>query len=125
DRDTLRWAREAILLAGGGPSYAGKGSPHWYDNDSFYELLQAAVAMTVRELVATLEGCADPKAGRITAEFKGRAARDLDRTEAARVLEKAQDESRPVNPRRLGGIGRMPGLPAGYARCVRFVEAEG
>jgi hypothetical protein len=113
---TLSWAEDAILMAAGGPKYKGKTSPHWYDPDAFFELLQAAGRRTARELVAEFDGCTEPKAGRIAAAFRGRLARDLDRVEAARLLEDARKEARVVRPSRLGCVGPIEGLPSGYAK---------
>jgi hypothetical protein len=116
DRDTLAWARQAILLARGGPRYAGKTSPHWYDGDAFYELLQASRRRTVRELIAEFDGCAEPKAGKIAAPFKGRLARSLHRAEAVHLLKEAKGHARLVRPNRLGCVGPIEGLPSGYAK---------
>ncbi|HMB05773.1 MAG TPA: hypothetical protein VKP69_18810, partial [Isosphaeraceae bacterium] len=116
DRDTLAWARHALLLARGGPRYAGKTSPHWYDGDAFYELLQASGRRTVRELIAEFDGCAEPKAGKIAGPFKKRLARNLHRVEADRLLKEAQGHARVVKPNRLGCVGPIAGLPSGYAK---------
>ena len=64
-----------------GESYTGKSSPWWYDADAFYELLQAAGARPVRDLVAGFDGCSGGTAGRITAAFKGRSCMSLSRAE--------------------------------------------
>lgn len=120
----IAWADEAIFLAGGGPRYTGKTSPHWYDSDAFFELLQSAGTRTVRELIAEFDGCTEPKAGKIAAQFKGRLARTLDRHAADQLLHAARAHARPVVPKRLGGIGRMVGLPASYARGESFLKLE-
>jgi hypothetical protein len=116
DESTLNWAEWAILLAEGGPKYKGKTSPHWYDTDAFFELLRASGRRTVRELIVEFDGCAEPKAGKIAAPFKGRLARDLGRAEAARLLEIARENARPVRTNRLGCVGMIEGLPTGYAK---------
>ena len=72
DRKTLLWAEDAIQMAAGGVSYAGKPSPWWYDGDDFFELLQAAGPRPVRDLIAHLDGCTGPKAGKIAASFKAK-----------------------------------------------------
>ena len=64
--DALAWARSAAELAGRGEIYRGRSSPHWYDGEAFFDLLQAAGSRSVRELVAELDGCTGAKAGRIT-----------------------------------------------------------
>jgi hypothetical protein len=116
DTLALKWAAWAILLAAGDTKYKGKTSPHWYDPDAFFELLQAAGRRTVRKLIAEFDGCTEPKAGEIARPFKARLASDLDRTEATRLLAIAREQAREVKPNRLGCVGMVPGLPAGYAK---------
>jgi hypothetical protein len=113
---TLGWAMEAITLAGGGPKYGGKTSPHWYDPDAFFELTQAAGGRTVRELISEFDGCSEPKAGKISAAFRARLARDLDRPEARVVLAVAKAQAKPVRPNRLGTVGPISALPEHYAK---------
>lgn len=126
----LAWAHEAILLSCHGTIYGGKSSPHWYTSDDFFELVRADVGRTVRELVADLDGCAEPKAGRIAGDFKGRLARDLDRAEAERLLSTARAVARPVKPTRLGAIGPelFNCLYPAYAKVIgtkRYAAAVG
>lgn len=110
------WTRFSRCMAGA-PSYAGKSSPHWYDEDAFFELCQAYGNRFARDLVAMLDGCANPKAGRIAKAFTNRAADSLSRDEAAVLLAAARDEAKPVAPKRLGFVGAINrGLPPGYAR---------
>ena len=116
---TLVWARQAIALAGGESRYAGKTSPHWYDTDSFFELLRAAGDRTVREVVEEFEGCSGPKAKKIAAEFKMRLARDLSREEAERLLIVARQNAKVVKPERLGTVGPViEGWPTSYAKIT-------
>ncbi len=56
DPDVLAWAEQAVGLAGAGKGYLGKSSPWWYDDESFWELLQASGG-TARAVVSGLEGC--------------------------------------------------------------------
>ncbi|MHC5537090.1 hypothetical protein ACYOEI_02500 [Singulisphaera rosea] len=113
----LRWAEDAIAMArNGGPSYTGKPSPHWFDPDSFFELLQAAKERTIRDLVAGFDGCAEPKAGKIVAGFKGRLSRDLTRGEADQLKMILMAHVTAVRPSRLGCVGRASHLPAAYAK---------
>jgi hypothetical protein len=122
DDSVLNWAQTATWLAGGGKTYEGRSSPHWYDADAFYELLQAARSQTVRDLIASLEGCAEPKAGKICSLFKGRLACELDRSEASRLLAAAQAQARRVQPDRLGAIGRDDLLGDGYSCFKGFLD---
>jgi hypothetical protein len=117
DIDTLDWAEQAIALAAGGSSYQGKTSPHWYDTDAFFELLQSAGERTVREVIEEFDGCSGAKAGTISAAYRMRPARELDREEADRLLATARQHARIVKPARLGYLGPVvKGWPASYAK---------
>ena len=117
NEETLVWAHQAIALAGGETRYAGKTSPHWYDADSFFELLRAAGDRTVRVVVEEFEGCSGPKAGKIAAEFKTRLASSLSREEAERLLIVARQSAKVVKPERLGTVGPViEGWPTSYAK---------
>jgi hypothetical protein len=118
DQHVLEWANQAIRLAAGKSSYKGKSSPYWYDSETFHELLQACKNRTVRELVAELDGCAEPKAGKICEGFRGRLAKDISATESDQILESAKQEAKPVRAERLGCVGPIPSLPPGYAKAV-------
>jgi len=106
DANALSWARDATHLARGS-SYVGQSSPFWYDVPQFHELLSASGSASVRALIASLDGCAGGRAGDIvaTAGLSRMACHDLDRTQAARLLEAARAAAKPVNPKRLGAIG--------------------
>ena len=121
DDETLDWARQAIALSNGESRYPGnKTSPHWYDSDSFYELLLATQGQTVREFVeAAFEGCSGAKAGQIATEFKMRLASDLTREEAEELLAEAKKNARVVKPERLGSLGPVvDGWPSNYAKVT-------
>jgi Topoisomerase 6 subunit A/Spo11, Toprim domain len=107
DNDTLDWAHKARKLAQTGSTYAGKSSPHWYDEVQFHELLDAAGNRPVRDLVSRLDGCTGGKAGEIVdAAGLGRAiCKDVTRQQATKLLKVAQQYAKPVNPKRLGAIG--------------------
>ena len=114
----MRWRGRGALPSspGCGEVYRGRSSPHWYDGEAFFDLLQAAGSRSVRELVAELDGCTGAKAGRIAAAFKGRACSSLSRSEANDLLEAAQRQARPVSPSRLGQVGEVEGWPPFHAR---------
>lgn len=114
--EALAWARSAAELAGYGEIYRGRSSPHWYDGEAFFDLLQAARGYSVRELIAELDGCTGAKAGRITTGLKGRTCGSLTRAEGAALLETAQRQARPVSPQRLGHVGEVKGWPLFHAR---------
>jgi hypothetical protein len=109
---TLDWATMAILM-GGRESYKGKTSPLWYDPDAFYELLQAAKGKTLRELVASFEGYAEPKAGRLIQQegYNGEMSRELSREQAKSLLGVLRSGIvNPVPPKKLGEVGPVDGF---------------
>ena len=114
DRKTLLWAEDAIQMAAGGVSYAGKPSPWWYDGDHFFELLQAAGPRPVRDLIAHLDGCTGPKAGKIAASFKAKPCNGLSREQPSELLLAARAGARPVRAERLGAVGPLDSLPPVY-----------
>jgi hypothetical protein len=61
DKDTLDWAHKACRLAQYGSTYAGKSSPHWYDETQFHDLLDALLA-TARCVIWSLSSTAAPAA---------------------------------------------------------------
>jgi hypothetical protein len=119
--DWFAWARQALALAGHGKSYRGNSSPWWYSADAFSELCQATEQASVREVIAHLEGCAGGKSSRIAGEFLGRSSTSLSRAEAAALLQKARELSKPVKPQRLGFVGRHEAYPA-YARTCGTIQ---
>jgi hypothetical protein len=86
DDDAVVWAHGAIQLAKGGKNYKGKTSAYWYDEETFWELLQAAKAYSVRDLVTSFEGFSGSKAGKIAKPYLGRRPDELTREEAANLL---------------------------------------
>ena len=104
-RDLFTWAEMALLLSADGQQYTGRTNALWFDADSFYELLQAAGELTVRELVATFDGCSGRKAGELASGYKGRSCGSMTREDARRLLVDMRSESKQVTPKRLGCIG--------------------
>jgi hypothetical protein len=107
DKCPLEWVKVAAR-ATGGDSYDGRSSPFWYDGAQFHELLLAAGAQPARSLIAQLDGCTGGKAGEIVtrAGLERKACNEVSRREAVKLLQAARLHARPVNPNRLGGIGR-------------------
>lgn len=115
DGDALAWANQALMLASpDSPAYKGKSSPYWYDSDAFFELMRGAVDQTVRDFIGEFDGCAGSKASQIAGGFIGRPARSLDFAEADELLASARSISEPVNPARLGRVGKKMYLPRRY-----------
>jgi hypothetical protein len=116
DSKALSSAEAAVRMAEGGETYGGKPSPHWYDSDHFFEMLQALGNKPIRELIAQLDGCTGAKAGQIAAAFKGKPCNALDQQQANTLLEAARLQAKPVRSKRLGYVGKaMAFLPPHYA----------
>ena len=122
DRNALSWAELAARVGHHGEVYNGKSSPHWYDDDAFFELLQAAGDRPVRDLVAELDGCSGAKAGKIAAAFKGNTCSALCRADGRVLLRAARVRAREVNPNRLGAIGAEAGLEPYHAKITGTFE---
>ena len=106
DQVPLEWARLARRLAQG-TTYGGRSSPWWYDLSQFQELLYASGDRPVRELIANLDGCTGAKAGEIVAAagLSRAICKKVTRDQAAKLLNAARDNARPVKPERLGAVG--------------------
>ena len=120
DDDALYWASGAIDLAQG-TSYPGQSSPYWYDAPQFLELLSASEDASVRALIASLDGCAGERAGKIVAAagLSRVLCRDIDQEQALRLLGAAREASKPVNPKRLGAVG-----PDAYSRSSYAISYD-
>jgi hypothetical protein len=107
EANALGWATLAIKMSYGGPPYAGKSSPFWYDAPQFHELLSASGAVPVRELVARLDGCTGARAGKIVAEsgLSRILCHEVTRGQAVMLLRFARVYARQVSPKRLGAVG--------------------
>ena len=108
DKLALYWAHTACHLARTGSIYQGKSSPHWFDVPAFHELLDASGDLPVRDLIARFDGCGDCNAGKIAAQAGlGRATcSNLDQKQVTKLLQATQENAEPVNPKRLGSVGR-------------------
>ncbi len=124
DAGIFDWAEDARALAGGKP-YKGSSSPWWYGDGSFWELLQAAGPKPLVREVERLDGCtARDKIATVVGEWGKRPSDGLTRDEAATVLSRARGQAGPVNPERLGKVGRRDDF-GGYAQAVGTFEADG
>lgn len=117
DYKALELARRAVAFAGHGRPYAGHTSAHWYDSDSFFELLQAAGARMVRELATQFDGCSAGLTGEVS-RWRGRACKSLSRDEGEALLSALQASSKEVQAARLGCVGKADGFPRGYAKTT-------
>ena len=125
DDDALLWAQQAIFISQGGDGYSGKSSPHWFDPDGFFELVNCHGARPVRDLIANLDGCTGAKAGAIAAGLLQRSCGSLSRDETKSLLARAWNLTKAPNVKRLGAVGPMKefeGLPKHYARRDGYAQ---
>ena len=102
------WAQDAMYY-NRGEKYKGKTSGYWYNSESFYEITQA-FGGTVNDLVSEFDGCTGSKAGQISRLFeKNYKTKDLSFCNADKLLALIRENSKPVKPNRLGGIGEITG----------------
>jgi hypothetical protein len=120
DENELFWAKMALDYQNPERRYKGKASPYWYDLGTFFELARAASDYSVRGLLALFDGCSGRRAGEIAGDLLGRNAPSLSRAEAAELLTRARAATKPVNPRRLGYVGRR--RADGYGRVLEVFE---
>lgn len=116
-QDTLKWAREAIVLAGGGERYTGGSSPWWYDSGGFFDLLNSAKDATLSDVLKGFDKFSS-KGQKIAAKLGwGRRANSIGRDEAERILEAMRRHvPKPFKADRLGAIGLISNLPRSYAK---------
>jgi hypothetical protein len=123
----LEMGQTAIAAAQGANSpYRGKTSPHWYDAESFHELLLSIVddTMTVHAFIKKhFDGCSHI-AKNIAGRFSGMPAKSLSRPEATELLRRAQAMAPEVNPGRLGRTEEYT-FPGAYARATDTVTMPG
>jgi hypothetical protein len=129
DDANLFWAKRACALNNRGTLYSGQSSPYWYDASQFHDVLYAAGARPVRELIARLDGCSGAKAGEIIAEagLTRTLCIEITSEQAKRLLIAARNNVRKVNPRRLGAVGDSALTDAAYSctsEVVRFGSSE-
>jgi hypothetical protein len=132
DEFAIEWAMAAINMAQGGAEYSGKSSAHWFDAESFHELIHWSGARPVRDLIANLDGCTGAKAGEIVGDLlKGRTCESLTRAETTTLLRAARKVTIAPNEKKLGAIGIIDTLPDCYAikrgrihRGARVPQAE-
>ena len=124
DAELFGWAQEARDLAAAGTEYKGNSSPWWYDDAPFWEMLQAAGALPVEQVVAKLDGCtARPKAKDITGDLLGRQALTVTRSEASALLVRARDAVTPVTIQRMGKVGKRDDYYGyGLASCDLLIS---
>ena len=120
DTNPFAWVGAARQIAFEGKSYEGKSSPYWYDGAAFHDLLLAHGDQPVRNLIAQLEGCSGGKAGEIVAAagLDRMACASVTRGQAVALLATARAHARPVNPERLGFVGR-DAFPEHYYAITR------
>lgn len=109
ERNPLYMAKLAIGMRGVS-RYEGKTSPHWYDSDSFFELLHAAGDMPLKALLENVDG----KLKRVTGTEI--ACDKIARDAADVVLEDLRSNCKPPKASKLGKVGEFSMSAHGYAK---------
>ena len=118
ERDDGRLARDAIAIASHGKDYRGPSSPWWYSPRDLHLLMQQVTP-------------ADTTVGRLCRELgfpldDDRIARQLNRDDAAAILNRLRQDTRPVEPKSLGSIGpAIFGDDFSYACHTGFTRGAG
>ncbi|WP_051295952.1 ATP-binding protein [Eisenibacter elegans] len=100
------WAQLAIQL-NQGKQYEGKTHPHWYDSDSFYNLLLATPeAIDLQRFLAYLEGGTGLRKTLPPHQLQ-KAVAAHSRQEAEALLTLLREAAKPFNPKKLGDVGEM------------------
>jgi DNA topoisomerase VI subunit B len=107
----LEWGNLAIKLAQhSGPTFTRKPSPLWLDADHIATNMLAAIGplKTLGWFVAQLDRCSARDVGQsVTDRFgKGRLCRDMNKAEAAELLNMLQQIAVLIRPKQLGPMGR-------------------
>lgn len=92
------WMPKFLELFSNGDYYKGKTSAHWYDASTFFSLCRAYQGNLV-DLVAAFDGCSGKKSWQLA---KGAKA-DTEKSAKA-LLDAMRQESKAVNPDRLGAL---------------------
>jgi hypothetical protein len=116
----LAWARDAIELArrSGEPAFKRKPSAHWFDVDTFHDLLMTADGNpNVRDFLNRFDGCSGSEVrSEIAANFQRRGVNTIKtRGEAAELLTKAQELTTALPAKALRPLGRDAIVCDGYA----------
>jgi hypothetical protein len=116
----LAWALDAIELArrSDEPAFKRKPSVHWFDADTFLDLLMTADGNpNVREFLDRFDGCSGSAVrSEIAANFQRRGIKTITtREEAAALLAKAQALTTPLPAKALKPLGRDAIVCDGYA----------
>jgi len=113
--DPLWMARLAIKMRGVS-RFEGKTSPHWYDSDSFFELLQGAGDWVLRDLLTNFDGFSTRVPLPTTVASLYHTAATVERDRAERLLEILRVNSKPPKPQKLGEVGAAAFRAQGYAK---------
>lgn len=114
DEDVLEMAHKAMALRGE-THYQGKTSPHWYDSDSFFEMLQASDG-TIGEVLEHFHGFKSSKIPSSVKEALGFSANSFTRTSADNVLSGLREIKPAPKPTVLGEVGELALRSHGYGK---------
>src|SRR4051794_13297177 len=126
----LAWARDAIELArrSGEPAFKRKPSAHWFDVDTFHDLLMTADGNpNVRDFLNRFDGCSGSAVrSEIAANFQRRGVNTIKtRGEAAGLLTKGQELTTALPAKALRPLGRDAIVCDGYALVADGTFTDG
>ena len=119
-RDPLALARVAVAMRGVS-RYEGKTNPHWYDSDSFFELLQGAGELRLGELIDNIGGS---KGGLLAGGILARSNKcsTVSRDAAEALLTDMRERCKQSKPAVLGEVGEHTVSSHGYAKKADYTE---
>jgi hypothetical protein len=115
DPDDAGIANLTLALARYGSVYDGPSLPHWYGRQDLARLFQAAPGdATAADVIRDL-GLAPP------ARLAGRLAREIDQDEVGPLLREMQQQTKPLQPEKIGRLGPVYRDCQGYAHKAGLV----
>jgi hypothetical protein len=124
DANDLFWGEEANTFRVS-RLYSGRTNAHWYDSDSFFELVRAAGEMPPAQLAAMFEGWgagAKCRPAEEAARGLPPACETFDREAADVLLGRLREGAKQLPAKQVGGSGSGGGLANGYATRAGYIE---
>lgn len=103
-------------------TYQGKSSAWWYDSDSWYELMQAAGATPLDQLLPQFDGMQGGPLRTLILDYGKGAAGDLSRDDADTLLGAMRGMAREVNPNKIGKM--VEGNESNAARRTGVIDVR-
>ncbi len=114
---TLEWGLHAIELSGG-KIYSGPSSPHWYDEQSFYVLLNS-IETNEEKIINVLKKIFGIKHqlkyrkldDKIKQLFNSKSSKNFSESEAIAILNELQKVTKTINPKKFELVGNLKNFP--------------